>query len=113
MAMDYTIWQAMLTNGVRTGMMRTIIVFRQLRTLQGLVEAKNECCGAVLGSTIPSTCGWLIAPATLRIIVSTTADFDVCQDRISYLFVFIDLLLEASDLEKVYGLVINRLVQLD
>ena len=40
-------------------------------------------------------------------------DFDVCQDRINYLFVFIDLLLEKSDLEKVYGLVINRLVQLD
>ena len=41
------------------------------------------------------------------------SDFDVCQDRISYLFVFIDLLLEESDLEKVYGLVINSLVQLD
>ena len=113
MAMSYMIWQEMSMNGVRIAMMRTIIVLHQLRTLQGLVEAKNECCGAVLGTILPPTCGWLLASTTLRFLGSTSMDFDVCQDRINYLFVFIDLLLEESDLEKVYGLVINRLVQLD
>ena len=67
----------------------------------------------VLGYIIAATCGWLFAASALRFLGPRSTAFDVCQDRISYLFVFIDLLLEESDLEKVYGLVINRLVQLD
>ena len=98
MAMVFMIWRAMSGNGVKIRM--TVI-------------KNGRCCGAVLGTSFPPPCGWLLAVASIRIIGPTTTDFDVCQDRISYLFVFIDLLLEESDLEKVYGLVINRLVQLD
>ena len=41
------------------------------------------CCGAGLGTTVLTSCRWLAATTTLRLMGATTADFDVCQDPIT------------------------------
>jgi len=51
-----------------------------------IISYINECCGAVFGTAMPTACGWLLASATFQIIGTTSTDFDVCQDRISYPF---------------------------
>ncbi len=71
MVMVFMTWRVTFGNGVRIGIP---------------VIKKIECCGAVLGSMVSTTCGWLLATTTFRIIGATSTDFDVCQDRISYLF---------------------------
>ena len=54
-------------------------------TLRGREQAHLECFGVALTPVLPSTCGWLLAATTLRILGATSTGFDVYQDRISLL----------------------------
>ena len=50
----------------------------------GMIVVKTKkCCWVVLGSIIPTTCGWLILPPTIRILGLIAMGFDVCQDRLN------------------------------
>ena len=62
--MGYTTWQVTVGNGARIG----------------LIEAKKSVfCGAVLGTSIRTSC--VLISATLALLVGTTAAaFVVCQD---------------------------------
>ena len=77
-------WLVMFLSGVPIGMMRITTLTHQSTTLRGRGMVQDECCGAVLGTLLPTTCGWLIASTSIRLVGSTPSDFDVCQDRISY-----------------------------
>lgn len=63
--------------------MALITMANRLRIRQGRAQAHTGCCGVVIGTTLLSTCGWLTAITTLRIVEPTATDFDVCQDRIT------------------------------
>merc|ERR1711964_539316 len=80
--MAYMISWVMFGNGVRIGIVRTIIVVLQLRIHQGRAQAHSGYCGVVIGTMVQLPCGWLIASTSLRLIGTTPSGFDVCQDRI-------------------------------
>ena len=84
MDMGFMIWRVMFGSGVMTGMMKTTIKTHQLRTHQGRTSDHSGCCGVVIGATVLTTCVWLSAAATFRMMGSTATGFDVCQDRINY-----------------------------
>ena len=80
MAMGCMIWLVMSLSGVPIGMMKVTIAPRHCVILKVRVQGVIVFCGAVLGTSIHSTCMWLSAsPAILR-IPTTTLDFVVCQD---------------------------------
>ena len=80
MCMGFMTWLVMFGNIVRIGTERTTTVVHRLTPLGGQRLVQEECCGVVLGLTIPSSYGWLFATSTIRPIGPTTLDFDVCQD---------------------------------
>ena len=51
------------------------------------IEAANTFLFVMagLGPILPTTCGWLRAASLIRFLGTASTDFDVCQDRISYL----------------------------
>ena len=57
------------------------------RDLIGMIVVKTKkCCSVVLGSIIPTTCGWLILPPTIRLLGPIAMGFDVFQDQNNYHF---------------------------
>ena len=71
------IWPVTFGNGVRIGMALVTTVTLPLRTRRGRTQAPGGCCGAGLGSTVLTACGWLTATtATFRMLGSTASGFD-------------------------------------
>ena len=78
--MVYLICQATFLSGVLTGMILVIVANHPCVILKDQVRAVAVFCGALLGSTMRTTCVQLTATATIRRIPSTTTVFVVCQD---------------------------------
>ena len=75
--MDSMIWPVMPMNGVRIGIVKTVV--HQLSTWAGHRQILGVT-GCVAWSYKSNACAWPTASTTLRLIGTTTSGFDVCQD---------------------------------
>ena len=80
MVMACMIWRAMFGNGVPIGMALIIIAVHPHVILKDQVRAVTVFCGAVLGSTLLTTCVQLSATTSIQRMPTTTSVFVVCQD---------------------------------